>query len=301
MKFSLIVTTLNRVKEVDRLFQSLLAQADANFEVILIDQSGDERFVKMVNAYRRCFPIVHHQESTPGHARAINIGFQKAKGDIVAFPDDDCIYPKELLKKVARFFERHAQWDGLITRVFDLEEDKNAFKNCGDEQSQEVDYWKAYRVAVSCAIFCRAAIAGKIHFNEKLGNGSGTPWGSGDETDFVFRCLDAGYRYYYDADLTVRHPNPFRNIEVKRLVKRAYRYGVGHGYFLATHDFLSPKILKAELNDELGRVLPELWNGNWQMASYALIKGIGTHRGYWAGLKELKNVRSENPISINLP
>lgn len=39
-----------------------------------------------------------------GLSLARNIGLKYVKGDIVAFPDDDCEYPADLLKEVNDFF-----------------------------------------------------------------------------------------------------------------------------------------------------------------------------------------------------
>lgn len=296
LKFSLIVPTLNRVQELERFFQSLSIQDYTKFEVIVVDQNDDDRLDNLIQNYQQEFPILHLRESIRGLSRARNIALPYAKGDFIAFPDDDCIYSQGLLKKVARFFDLYPQWDGLVSRIFDLNEDENAFMNCGDDESGEMDFWKAYRVAVSCGIFIRSTVAASLRFDERLGVGSGTKWQTGDETDFVFRALKRGYRFYYQTGLTVRHPNPLKNSSFTQLIKRAYHYGVGHGYFLATHEFLSAKVLKAELNDELKQAPLYLRSGNWKMACYALTKGAGTYKGYRAGLKENNTVTFHKQI-----
>ncbi len=285
IEFSLVLPTLNRVQELESFFESLLLQNYNKFEVIVVDQNTDDRLVDLIQSYQKHFPILHLRESKRGLSRARNKALQYIQGDLVAFPDDDCIYSNGLLRNVAQFFDQNPQRQGLITRIFDLEEDENAFKNCGDDQAAEVDYWKAYRVAVSCGIFIRANVVDTLRFDEKLGVGAETIWQTGDETDFVFRAIKKGYKFYYSVDLIVRHPNPLKKVAFRKLIKRAYPYGIGHGYFLATHDFLSSKMLKAELNDELSQVFPKLFKGDWRMACYSLVKGIGTYRGYWAGRK----------------
>lgn len=284
MKFSLIVATINRVAETERLFQSLTVQGYQDFEVIVVDQSPDERYRKLIESYRQQFPILHLRETRPGTSRARNIGLENVQGEIVAFPDDDCLYSNGLLAKIAQFFGSHPEWDGLITRVFDLDADENAFEPCGDDCSQGVDYAKGYKVCVSPAMFFRVPIARKITFNESLGPGIGTPWSSGDETDYLFQCLDAGYRFYYDAELIVRHPNPLKKHTFREQMRREYRYGVGKGYFLATHH-LPPSLLRIERQSPYRDALTKMSEGNLRRASYFLINGIGTSIGYRAGLK----------------
>lgn len=284
MKFSLIVPTLNRVHETKRLFQSLVAQNYKDFEVIVVDQNPDDRLVELVDSYRQYFPILHLRESKQGQSRARNIGFSHVHGDIVAFPDDDCLYSEGLLTKIAQFFGNNPEWDGIIARVYDLDEDKNAFDACGDDQSQEVDYAKGYKICVSCAMFFRASVVEKIRFDERLGPGAGTPWGCGDETDFLFQCLDTGYRFYYDANLIVRHPNPLKKHTFREQIRREYCYGLGKGYFLATHR-LPQSLLEAERKAPYWDAISAMSEGNLRRASYFLVNGIGTVRGYRDGLK----------------
>lgn len=284
MKFSLILPTLNRVYETERLFQSLVAQNHKDFEVIVVDQNPDNRLVELVDSYRQYFPILHLRESKRGQSRARNIGFLHVQGDIVAFPDDDCLYSEGLLTKIDQFFGNNPERDGIITRVYDLDEDKNAFDLCGDDQSQEVDYAKGYKVCISCAMFFRAHIAKKISFNELLGPGAGTPWGCGDETDYLFQCLNAGYKFYYDATLIVRHPNPLKKHNFREQIRREYCYGLGKGYFLATHR-LPQSLLRSERKAPYWDAISTMFKGNLRRASYFLVNGIGTSRGYWDGLK----------------
>ncbi len=289
MKFSLIVPTIYRVDETERLFQSLAAQDYRDFEVILVDQNLDSRLFDLVNRYCQHFPILHLRESIPGQSRARNIGFSHVRGDIVAFPDDDCLYPEGLLTKIAQFFSQNLQWDGVVGRVYNLDEDNNAFDGCGDDISQKINHQKAYKVCVSCAIFFRAPIAKKIKFNEALGPGSGTAWGCGDETDYVFRCLDSDYRFYYDKSLIVRHPNPRKNNIFSSQIKREYRYGIGRGFFLATHT-LPSIFLKTERYEPFQQAFTEIMKGNWCLASYLVTNGIGAEIGYRAGLREQKSL-----------
>jgi glycosyltransferase involved in cell wall biosynthesis len=290
MKFSLVVPTLNRVYENERLFQSLISQDYKDFEVIVVDQNPDERLVELVDSYRQHFPILHIRESKRGQSRARNIGFSHIQGDIVAFPDDDCLYSEGLLTKIAQFFANNPERDGIITRVYDLDEDKNAFEPCGDDQSQEVDYVKGYKVCVSCAMFFRAHIAKKILFNELLGPGAGTPWGCGDETDYLFQCLDKGYRFYYDSTSIVRHPNPLKKHNFREQIRREYGYGLGKGYFLATHH-LPKSVIKSECIVSYEQASLGIFKGNFRRASYFLVNGIGTSLGYRAGLKRHRDIK----------
>jgi GT2 family glycosyltransferase len=66
--------------------------------------------------------------------------------------------------------------------------------------------------------------------------GSGTPWGSGDETDYVLRALAAGFTLGYDPSIVVYHESP--NPQFGRAAAaRAYGYGMGNSRVLRMHGY----------------------------------------------------------------
>src|SRR4029078_4597421 len=48
-------------------------------------------------------------------------------------------------------------------------------------------------------------VAGVGPFDERLGLGSGTPWSSGEELDYVLRAIRSGARVVYDPAVRVTH------------------------------------------------------------------------------------------------
>src|SRR6202000_1855439 len=73
-------------------------------------------------------------------------------------------------------------------------------------------------------------------FDEELGVGSGTPFGSGEETDYVVRAVAKDFKAQYLPGLTVHHPHPEATID-KRIAQRAYLYGCGMGRVLSKHRY----------------------------------------------------------------
>lgn len=99
LQFSLVLATVGRTHEVERLLCSLDRQEGATFELIVIDQNIDGRPVPYLEPRKTKYPIVHVR-SQPGLSRARNLGLRHVSGSIVAFPDDDCWYPDGLLRRV---------------------------------------------------------------------------------------------------------------------------------------------------------------------------------------------------------
>ncbi|MCG5058944.1 MAG: glycosyltransferase family 2 protein [Limnoraphis sp. WC205] len=275
MRFSLILATLNRVQENERLFQSLAAQTHKNFQVIVADQNPDGRLSELINLYGQKFQIVHLKLTKKGLSSARNVGRLHIQGDLVAFPDDDSVYPPEILANVAKFFETEPTWDGVIARIYDLNTDQNAFEFCGgDDESQGVDYTKAYTVGISHAMFFRTPVVKQIAFDEMMGVGAGTPWGAAEDVDYLFQCLNAGYKFYYNAKLQVRHPSPLKKHNFREQIRREYSYGLGNGYLLGKHQ-LPQSLIQSALFSGYEHTLLEITKGNFRRASYFLMWGLG--------------------------
>ena len=112
-RVSLIVATRWRTKEVRRLLDSLVDQTYQVFDVIVVDQNDDNRLQSLLAEYDSRLTIKHVRSRAFGKAAANNVGLRICDGDIVPFPDDDCWYAPDLLRRVADMFEAHPEWDGV--------------------------------------------------------------------------------------------------------------------------------------------------------------------------------------------
>jgi glycosyltransferase involved in cell wall biosynthesis len=189
MRFSLIVATLGRVEELRRLFVSLSEQTYRNFEIILVDQNTDDRLLPLVSDYSRCF-CLEHIHSAKGLSKARNVGMKYVSGDVIAFPDDDCWYDSDLLQRLAAMFPVNSGWAGITGRAVDQNGDPTSGR--WDRRTGVITPGNVWRRAISFSIFLRTSVAVMHHFDETLGVGAETPWGAGEETDFLLRVIEAG-------------------------------------------------------------------------------------------------------------
>ena len=109
---SIIITTYNRLELLKRALQSVEQQSYPNTEIIIVDGSNNnetELFFKNKEQYNYIRSIKKH----PNVLR--NIGIKKAKGDLLAFLDDDDTWEKEKIEKQVRVFEDIgvALWDPM--------------------------------------------------------------------------------------------------------------------------------------------------------------------------------------------
>jgi len=242
--------TVGRLKEPERFLASLDAQTFRGFELLAVDQNPDERLAPVLGAYGELFPVFHLRERRAGASRARNVGLRHSSGlDIVAFPDDDCQYPPLLLEKVARFFEGNPEIDGLTGRLVDERGESSILDF--DSEPGLLDTTNVWIRSIEATIFLRRDSVRELRFDENLGRGSGTTWGSGEGTDFLLQLLSKGASLYYDPHLSVYHPSPVPPYDAKAM-QRAYEYGCGRGHVLRKHKY--PLHAKAQsLVGPLGR------------------------------------------------
>ncbi|MDQ7841235.1 MAG: glycosyltransferase [bacterium] len=234
MKISLVLATANRTVEPERFLASLAAQTCRDFDLVVVDQNADDRVVRLLEPHRDRFPLVH-LHSPPGASRARNAGLQQATGDIVGFPDDDCWYPTNLLEGVARFFEAHPEWDGLVVRSVDERGAASMIRGAPGEV--RVTRHNAGWLVVTYALFVRRRFIEQAGgFDPHLATGAGTPWGAGEDTDYVLRGMAAGMRVFYTSALAVCHSPAVRAYD-RQARARALAYGRGAGYVMRKHRF----------------------------------------------------------------
>jgi glycosyltransferase involved in cell wall biosynthesis len=273
MRFSLVLATLGRVREVERFLRSLGSQTHRDFELIVVDQNKDERLFPILAAYREKFPILHIK-SEPGLSRARNVGLAHIMGDAVAFPDDDCWYPSELLERIAGLFSEHPELDGLTGRVIDEHGGTGTARF--DKEPGLLNLANVWQRSASVTMFLRRGVVEAVgEFDETLGVGAGTRWGGGEDIDYALRTVESGFKIYYRPDILVLHAGP---LEYSKLAARAYEYGAGIGRVWRKHDY--PLWLVAYyLARPVGGALLTLLQGRKDQASYHFNAFRGRLRG----------------------
>ena len=228
MRFSLIMVTGGRTTEVGEFMQSLTRQSCQNFELIIVQQNEDDRLAPIVAAFEGKFPfqVVRSLPRLINHSR--NAGATFACGEILGFPDDDCLYPPGLLAEIdcALVPGGPDVFSGVAVSPAGGLGSGRWHDAAGPITRETV--WTS---AIEFNLFIRRDLFEFIGgFDQAMG--LGTPFASGDAQDLILAAMRAGGRAVYDPSVRVIHPD-------KRLtpvaVQRAYDYGAGMGYVLRKH------------------------------------------------------------------
>jgi hypothetical protein len=222
------MATIGRTGEAERYLESLAVQDYHNYELLVVDQNRDDRIDQMLSRFNgRLAGDVKHLRCDPGLTRARNCGILNAGGDVIAFPDDDCIYRPGLLATVTRRFLEHPEWDGISAPPTGS---SYYHRNPGP-----VTRYNAWKRGIEYAFFLRTKLIHRTGlFDEAHGLGLKTNWWGGDGTDYLLAALSAGCRIQYDPQLSVDHPGPIRASAPSQsnALKRAYCYALGKGRIL---------------------------------------------------------------------
>ncbi|QGP52732.1 putative glycosyl transferase [Piscirickettsia salmonis] len=244
MQFSLILATISRVSEVDHMLTSLQKQSYQNFEVIVVDQNLDNRLDLILAKHQLQMNIHHIKIEKPGLSRARNIGLTHVNGNIVAFPDDDCWYGDNyLLEKIKEKFRVKLNWDGLSVKVIDSQGVNVGLR--WPSHPIQLDKNNVFNLAMSVSFFVRKRLVDDVGaYDEKLGVGANTVYGSGEETDYLLRSLAANKSIHYEPGLCVNHPQVGQAYN-RVAIYKAFSYGVGLGYVVAKYKY--PMLYKCNL------------------------------------------------------
>jgi glycosyltransferase involved in cell wall biosynthesis len=232
VRFSLVLATVGRTADLGRFLASLAAQTHRDFELVVVDQNDDDRLAPVLAPYEESLSILRLRSPERGASRGRNLGLGHVGGDLIAFPDDDCWYPPDLLERVDEFFVRHPDRDGLTGRSIDGE--GRASNGRFGADPCELDRISVWGRGIEYAMFFRESSVRGMLFDERLGVGAGTAWGAGEATDYLLRLVDRGASLYYDPGVTVFHPSTVPPYDA-RAARKAYSYGCGMGRVLREH------------------------------------------------------------------
>lgn len=111
---SLVIISQNGRARIWEVVDSILSQDFADFEIIVIDDGGEEKTRKVLEPYldRLCYISQNKKGILAAKNRALGI----AKGEFIMFLEDDCyLLPEMLREQVARFEERSSILDVLLS------------------------------------------------------------------------------------------------------------------------------------------------------------------------------------------
>lgn len=220
MKLSVVVCTFNRSESLRRMLTSLREAVVPNHlscEVIVVDNnSPDDTQTVLKEIGNHHDSIVRFVvEESMGLSQARNRGIREARGEIIAFTDDDVIVDKYWIQRVDTAFKEHddvACVGGRILPLFEISRPKwlksklftlLGLLDHGDSPAylDEPLIWGA-NFAVKSEMFPKYG-----PFDLKLGRRPGKLY-SCEETEFLWRLINSGEKLLYYPSSIIYHLVP---------------------------------------------------------------------------------------------
>ena len=194
------------------------------FEILIIDGLSADRTAEV--AREMGATVIRNEKQTVSPGR--NIGFENAKGELIAFTDADCIVDKAWLSSCVKYFEKddtvacvggpnltpadESDFGKAVGFVFD----QPVFA-AGSIHARELNEVKEVTSIPGCnAIYRQSVLSRVMPLDETML--------TGDDTLLNRKILDLGYRLLYTPDVKVFH---YRRPSPKKLWKQFYRYAIG--------------------------------------------------------------------------
>jgi glycosyltransferase involved in cell wall biosynthesis len=227
---SLVVCTHNRGQRLGPFLAHLAELRLPGYsEIIIVDSASTDEtptILAQAQALAR-WPGKLLRVPIRGLGRARNTGWLAARGDIVAFTDDDCYVSPNLLECYLQVFAEHERVGCVGGRVLlhDPQDARITIKESADPVILPPGAFvpPGFVLGANFA-FRRDALANEGGFDPELGAGTRFPC---EDVDMAARCSAAGWAVMYDPRPVVRHHHGRRTVEEVRSLRAGYDAGRG--------------------------------------------------------------------------
>ena len=254
MRLSVIVATKNRAYAIAGCLDSIAAAithaAPVDAEIVVVDNGSTDDTGAIIKAWasESAVPVQLLFEPKSGLSCAHNRALRTARGDLLAFTDDDCRLSEDYISQLLRY---DAADTGLVLRGGRIELGDPTDLPLTINTSPTRQQWS--RAANSarhdnighslagCNMTMRRALVERVgSFDE--GFGSGARIGSGGDTDYFIRAYLADVTLEYVPDMTVFHYHGRKTNDAGQKLLRNYM--TGNGALYARYLFKDPNLCR---------------------------------------------------------
>jgi glycosyltransferase involved in cell wall biosynthesis len=203
--FSIIVPTRDRPRQLAVCLESLasLDYPQSHYEVIVVDDGSRISPESITSAFRNRIDLILLTQPKAGPAAARNNGATRARGQLLAFTDDDCTPAHEWLQKLAERFKGTGgsliggqTINALIGNVYSAASQsiiRYLYEYYGADRG-DAHFFASNNMAVPTGPFCYLG-----------GFDEGYPKAAAEDRDFCARWRHAGYGMAYAREAIVYH------------------------------------------------------------------------------------------------
>jgi len=208
MNVSLVVPTFNNEKTIKLCLDSLKQQLSKNDEIIIVDSFSKDKTVEICKDYTK--NIIFTKKKRSG---ARNIGWKKAKNEVIIFIESDSIYDKKYIYIVKELMKNEDISCVLDKRAF-YKPDNWVSKTL--QKEFELRQNNNYNNSPPNPWIIKKEILKKVNgFDENLEYG--------EDADIGIRIKEKEYKIYFEKKAIQYHLGEPNNL--KQVIERSWKFG----------------------------------------------------------------------------
>lgn len=234
VKITMIVCTRNRASRLPRFLSAIagLEPAPFSWELLIVDHASTDDTGRVIQEFAASavFPVRPLRADAPALSGAKNQAIAAARGEILAFTDDDCYPRPDYLLALADVFQAHdvGVLGGRVVR-HDPTDANVSIRDVDTPASIEPRTFVRPGTVHGANLAVRREVLAAIGGFDPL-LGPGTPCVAAEDIDLVARAVWAGWQARYDPAPVVSHHHGRKPGEEADRVRRGYDYGRGAYY-----------------------------------------------------------------------
>lgn len=256
---SIIIPSKNRPILISKCVQSILQSNARKYDIIVVDQSTTKETIHCIKQlYDSRLHFVQHKVS--GKSAALNNGISVAKGEILAFTDDDCIVSTEWLSQIHKSFAQHPDIAVIFGRTLPFQAQKHREQICPCTFSSRTPKM----ITRPCVHYRNIGFGNNMairkKFLDEVGGfktwlGPGSIGSNAEDAEIALRILTKGHKILYNPKALIYHN---KWLTPKEIQKQHLSYTCGemacYGYFhFQGHRFASA-ILSNNLRNGINKI-----------------------------------------------
>jgi len=241
MFISVLICTRDRGETLQQTLEALLCPANLevkDWDVVVVDNDSQDHTARVCEAFKSRFPDHFNFcfEKRHGKSNALNAGIAVAKGDVIAFTDDDVTCAPDYLQAIRTVFSQYPV-DGVQGRI--LLDCEGGHPVWLDRFLGLTVGWRddATELTDLQGTLCGSNMVVKAEALKKVGPflpdlGPGAI-GLGEETELSLRIRAAGYRLAFAPQILTWHHLPKKRLTKAFIRHRFFQQGRAGAYFEA--------------------------------------------------------------------
>ena len=229
MKYSIIVPVYNRPDEVDELLESLCLQRVKDFEVLIVEDGSQHDCKAIVDKYADRLDVKYFMKPNSGPGQSRNYGAERANGEWLIILDSDVVLPEGYLEAVDKSLTSIAAFGGPDAAHPSFTPVQKAISYSmtsffttggirGGKAKLDKFYPRSFNMGIKRDVYLALGGFSQMRF--------------GEDIDFSYRIVEAGYRPQLFPDAWVWHK---RRTDFRKFFRQVYNSGIARINLMKRH------------------------------------------------------------------